>query len=381
MRAMKDIICLNTQSLRQKMRALHAAALAVSAALCFLSCGDDKKGEAAEVAAEIEAMGTIVSITAYASTADEGQAAVHDAEEEVRRLERLWSATDPESEISALNSSSGPVEVSEETAELIRFAKEITERTGGAFDPTVLPVVKAWGFLTQQYRVPSDEEIADILLRVGSDKILLEGNSAALLGGAQLDLGGIAKGAAGDSVAKTLRARGITSAIVNLGGNVHLIGARHDGQPWKIGIRAPRGGGILGIVTVQDCAVVTSGMYERNFIVDGYLYHHIMDPTTGRPAESGLVSVTIVSQEGMLADALSTGFFVMGAERAVDFWRKHGGFETILVTFENAILVSEGIAESFTPEYAYSNIGVWVITKDSEYTPLLSEYIGADAVE
>ena len=363
------------------MHIFHVTALVISAAFCFPSCSDDKRREAQEVTAEMEAMGTVVSIAAYAPTANEGQVAVQGAAEEIRRLEGLWSATDPASEISALNSSSGFVNVSEETAELLRFAKEIAERTGGAYDPTVYPIVTAWGFLTQHYRVPSNEEIEDILLRVGSDKILLEGNKATLLGGAQIDLGGIAKGAAGDFVAKTLLNCGIDSAIVNLGGNVHLVGARPDGHPWRIGIRDPKGRGILGVVAVQDCAVVTSGIYERNFTVEGHLYHHIMNPATGRPAENRLVSVTILAQEGKLADALSTGLFVMGTEKAIDFWREHSDFETILVTFENTILVSEGIAEAFAPEHTDSDSDVLVITNNPEYTPLLSEYIGADTLE
>ena len=385
MRAMKDSSCLQAQRPHLAARLFNLAALVISAMFCLPSCGDDKKREWTEAAAEMEAMSTIVSISAYAPAAAEGQAAVRRSEEEIRRLESLWSATNPKSEIYALNASSGPIEVSEETAMLVGFAKEMSERTGGAFDPTVFPIVDAWGFLTQQYRIPSDEEMADILLRVGSDKIAVSGNTVALLGGAQLDLGGVAKGAAGDSVAKLLHASGISSGIINLGGNVHLVGARPDGQPWRIGIRHPSGSGILGIVAVQDSAVVTSGMYERNFTVEDHLYHHIMDPATGRPAESDLLSATIIAREGMLADALSTGLFVMGPEKAADFWREYGssqvvGFETILVTIENTVLVSEGIAKSFTPEYEYSD-GVRVITKDPEYTPLLSEYIEADAAE
>ncbi len=360
------------------MRMFQAVVMALSVALCFPSC-KGKGGEAVEAVSEMVAMGTVVSITAYASSSGEAESAVSLAEMEIQRLEKLWSATDSESEISALNSSLGSVNVSSETAELLLFAKEMAGKTGGAFDPTVYPLVNAWGFLTYQYRIPPDDEIADILLRTGSEKILLAGNTVMLLSGAQLDLGGIAKGAAGDSVAKILRENGIGSAIINLGGNVHLVGARPDGHPWRIGIRDPYGRGILGLVAVQDCTVITSGDYERNFQgEDGRVYHHIIDPATGRPAENGLISVTIIAEEGRLADALSTGLFVLGKEKAADFWREYGGFETVLVTFENEILVSEGIADAFTADFEYA-AAARVITKDPDYSPLLEDFIAAEA--
>ena len=384
--AMKNALDRYAQYLRQKIHTLHVAALILSAAFCIPAC-DDKKRESAEVAAEMEAMGTIVSITAYTDSTSEGQDAVQLAESEIRRLEKLWSATDPESEISALNSSEVAITVSDETAELLTFARDMAKKTGGAFDPTVYPLVDAWGFLTHRYRIPSDEEIAGILERVGAYKILVTGNSVMLWGGAQLDLGGIAKGASGDAASEVLQKSGIKSAIINLGGNVHLVGARPDGQPWRIGIRDPYGKGILGIVAVRDCAVVTSGMYERNFTDNnGHVYHHIMDPATGHPAESGLISVTILAHEGMLADALSTGLFVMGEEKAVAFWREHGGtqvggFETILVTAGDTVLVSEGVAKVFAPEHEFAEADVRVITRNPKYTPTLLEYLETGALE
>ena len=357
----------------------------ISAAFCFPSC-DEKKRSPAEVASEMEAMGTVVLITAYASSAAEGESAVQLAQAEVSRLEKLWSATDPESEISALNAAEGTITVSDETALLLNFAKEMAIETEGAFDPTVYPLVNAWGFLTHRYRVPSEEEIQGLLPLVGSGKMIIEENTARLEGGAQIDLGGVGKGAAGDFAAKVLRENGVNSAIINLGGNVHLIGARPDGQPWRIGIRGPYGKGILGLVAVQNRAVVTSGMYERNFTDnEGNLYHHILDPATGRPAENGLVSVTILAREGMRADALSTGLFVMGTEKAIALWKERGGsqdggFGVILATSENEVLISEGVAKVFTPEHEYED-KVRVITKDSGYMPLLAEFLGAGAQE
>ena len=143
---------------------------------------------------------------------------------------------------------------------------------------------------------------------------------------------------------------GVESALLNLGGNVQAIGARPDGSPWRLELCNPFGEGGLGLLLAQDCAVITSGNYENCFVAeDGTVYGHILDPETGRPADSGLASVTIVAQEGRLGDALSTSLFVMGAQRAEAFWRERGDFDMILVTQAGEILVTEGIAESFTP--------------------------------
>ena len=158
------------------------------------------------------------------------------------------------------------------------------------------------------------------------------------------------KGCAGDLAAQALREGGVESALLNLGGNVQAIGARPDGSPWRLELRNPFGEGGLGLLLAQDCAVITSGNYENCFVAeDGTVYGHILDPETGRPADSGLASVTIVAQEGRLGDALSTSLFVMGAQRAEAFWRERGGFEMILVTQAGEILVTEGIADAFPP--------------------------------
>ena len=358
--------------------ALFCALAAALAAACFSACEKNESGEALpDASASFFAMGTVISISARAPSASEAEQAVTLAQAEILRLEKIWSATDPESEIFAVNASAPEaVTVSDETAELLRFSKQMAEETAGAFDPTVYPLVDAWGFLTHQYRIPSDGEIADILLRTGIDKMRLEGNAVAMLEGAGVDLGGVAKGAAGDAAAAVLRESGIASAIINLGGNVHLVGARPSGEPWRVGVRDPFSTSeILGVVTVESRAIVTSGAYERNFTgEDGRFYHHIMDGATGRPAESGLVSVTIIAEEGRLADALSTALFVMGAEKAASFWREHGeeqpgAFEAVLVTDKNTVLVTEGAAKIFelvASEYAE---GASIITKDPAYSP------------
>lgn len=293
------------------------------------------------------AMNTYMTFTAYG---EDAQAALQEAEECIQQVEGLWSVTDEDSEIYQANHSGGqPVTVSEETAEIISFALEMAQRTGGALDPTIYPVLTAWGFTTDSKQVPSQQQIAQLLEQVGYDRIQLNGSELTVPDGMELDLGAVGKGYTADLVTEILRRHGVTSALISLGGNIQAIGSRPDGSDWRLGIRAPWESGNLGVLTVSDAAVVTSGGYENYFDDEqGNIYWHILDPSTGYPADSGLQSVTIVGREGRMCDALSTALFVMGAQSAEQYWRENGGFEMLLVTDSGEILITEGIAEDFT---------------------------------
>lgn len=293
------------------------------------------------------AMNTYMTFTAYG---EDAQAALQEAEECIQQVEGLWSVTDEDSEIYQANHSGGqPVTVSEETAEIISFALEMAQRTGGALDPTIYPVLTAWGFTTDSKQVPSQQQIAQLLEQVGYDRIQLNGSELTVPDGMELDLGAVGKGYTADLVTEILRRHGVTSALISLGGNIQAIGSRPDGSDWRLGIRAPWESGNLGVLTVSDAAVVTSGGYENYFDDEqGNIYWHILDPFTGYPADSGLQSVTIVGREGKMCDALSTSLFVMGAQGAEQYWRENGGFEMLLVTDSGEILITEGIAENFT---------------------------------
>lgn len=293
------------------------------------------------------AMNTYMTFTAYG---EDAQAALQEAEECIQQVEGLWSVTDEDSEIYQANHSGGqPVTVSEETAEIISFALEMAQRTGGALDPTIYPVLTAWGFTTDSKQVPSQQQIAQLLEQVGYDRIQLNGSELTVPDGMELDLGAVGKGYTADLVTEILRRHGVTSALISLGGNIQAIGSRPDGSDWRLGIRAPWESGNLGVLTVSDAAVVTSGGYENYFDDEqGNIYWHILDPSTGYPADSGLQSVTIVGREGKMCDALSTALFVMGAQSAEQYWRENGGFEMLLVTDSGEILITEGIAEDFT---------------------------------
>ena len=293
------------------------------------------------------AMNTYMTFTVYG---EDAQAALQEAEECIQQVEGLWSVTDEDSEIYQANHSGGqPVTVSEETAEIISFALELAQRTGGALDPTIYPVLTAWGFTTNSKQVPSQQQIAQLLEQVGYDRIRLNGTELTVPDGMELDLGAVGKGYTADLVTEILRRHGVTSALISLGGNIQAIGSRPDGSDWRLGIRAPWESGNLGVLTVSDAAVVTSGGYENYFDDEqGNIYWHILDPSTGYPADSGLQSVTIVGREGKMCDALSTALFVMGAQSAEQYWRENGGFEMLLVTDSGEILITEGIAENFT---------------------------------
>ena len=293
------------------------------------------------------AMNTYMTFTAYG---EDAQAALQEAEECIQQVEGLWSVTDKDSEIYQANHSGGqPVTVSEETAEIISFALEMAQRTGGALDPTIYPVLTAWGFTTDSKQVSSQQRIAQLLEQVGYNRIQLNGTELTVPDGMELDLGAVGKGYTADLVTEILRRHGVTSALISLGGNIQVIGSRPDGSDWRLGIRAPWESGNLGVLTVSDAAVVTSGGYENYFDDEqGNIYWHILDPSTGYPADSGLQSVTIVGREGKMCDALSTALFVMGAQSAEQYWRENGGFEMLLVTDSGEILITEGIAEDFT---------------------------------
>ncbi len=311
--------------------------------LTLSGCAAEQK----PVEASLFAMNTYMTFTAYGENA---QSALDESTELIETAESLWSVTDQASEIHQANHSGGqPVSVSEETAALISFALEMAKQTNGALDPTIYPVLMAWGFTTDSKQVPSQQQIDTLLEQVDYTKIQLDGTTLTVPEGMQLDLGAVGKGYTADLVAEVLRKHGITSALISLGGNIHAIGSKPDGSDWRIGIRAPWESGNLGILKISDAAVVTSGGYENYFEDDaGNVYWHILNPATGYPADSGVQSMLIVGPEGKRCDALSTALFVMGPEEAEAYWRKNGGFEMLMVTDEHEILLTEGIARRFT---------------------------------
>ena len=306
--------------------------------------GDDSRKLSSE---EFFAMDTVMKISAYGSGAENSLAK---ARKEIERLESLWSVSLPDSEISRANTS-GKVNASPDTRRIIETAVSVSSETGNTFDITIYPVVKAWGFTTGEYRIPDEMELAKLKNLVSSARVSFDGETVILGEGMALDLGAIAKGYASEKAASMLREDGITSAVLSLGGNVQVLGTKPDGSPWNVAVQDPaEPNEYAGAVRAADTAIVTSGVYQRYFEKDGALYHHLIDPSTGKPADNGLLSVTIVTKSGTLADALSTAVFIMGEDAAIDFWRSGVyDFEMIFIKEGGDISITEGLDGTFTP--------------------------------
>lgn len=290
------------------------------------------------------AMDTVMTLRLYEGG---GEDALAQAESRVRELEALWSVTDEGSEIFALNQN-GEALLSPDTADLLGGALDLCGRTGGALDLSIYPVLRAWGFTTGEYSVPDQDTIAALLPLVDYTQVELNGSAAALPAGMEVDLGSVAKGCTGEALASLLKEQGVTSALLDLGGNIQAVGAKPDGSPWRVGVRDPEGDGNLGVVEITDQAVITSGGYERYFERDGVRYWHILDPSTGAPANSGLLSVTVIGDGGMVCDGLSTALFVMGLDKALDHWRQYRDFEAIFVSEDGSVTITAGLEGRFT---------------------------------
>jgi len=310
------------------------------------------------------AMDTIMQLKAYGENAQEGLQA---AQEEIDRLEQLFSHTLEGSDISRINAGGGAaVTVSEETAQLLARTLEIGASTDGALNSFLYPLVAAYGFPTQEYRVPSEEERLRLLELADASAVTVDTGTAAVtlgLPGMGVTVGAVAKGYASQRAADLLREYGVTSALLTLGGNIQAVGAKPDGTPWRVAVQDPfSDDGFVGVLSATDCAVITSGGYQRYFEVEEngetVRYHHILDPKTGLPAYNGLSSVTIVTDDGYLGDALSTALFVMGLDQAAAYWRAQGGFEAVLVTDDGTVYLTEGLADLYEPSEGFEQVQI-----------------------
>lgn len=297
-------------------------------------------------AIDFYALGTKNSIRAYGSG---GSGALRAACRRVRAIDRAMSAFRPGSDVWRLNESAGcgPVRLGTETIDVLARAQEYAALTGGAFDCTVRPLTRLWGIGGECERVPSVREISDTLPNAGYKGLAVNrDNLTAELArkGMAVDLGGIAKGYAADEIKRLLAEAGILSAIINLGGNIVAMGRRGDGRPWRIGVQDPLAltGKPLAVLEVEDRTVVTSGSYERFFIRDGVRYHHIIDPRTGSPAASGLLSVTVVGASSIDADALTTALFVLGRDKGLELLRMLNA-DAVFISEDSELTVTDGL--------------------------------------
>ena len=335
----------------------HFISAMLSALLFLTGCSAESSPE--PVQGTFFAMDTVMDFTIY------GESGLIDQSESlITSLESLVSVTDADSELYAINQT-GSGMLTEEASSLMEQALEICRRTDGALDLSIYPIVRAWGFTTGSYQVPDEAEIQALLPLVDYRKIQYDAatGTVTLPEGMEIDLGSVAKGYAGQLAAQMLREHGVQSALLNLGGNVQTVGTKPDGSPWQIGIKDPQGEDAMMVLSVEDQAVVTSGGYERYFEQDGQTYWHIMDPSTGHPADSGLISVTIVGDEGVVCDGLSTALFVMGLEKAADLWAQSGDFEAVFVTASGEVYITEGLLDRFALTEQYADTPVSVIER------------------
>ncbi len=334
----------------------------------FLSgCSDTPAQSESGSSTTYIAMNTEMKLTVFGENSDAEQQALANAVAEINRLDALLSRHNEDSTISAINRSNGaPVNADEEVMDLLKAGVQYSKDTGGALDITVAPIMDAWNFTGEHPRVPSQEELDQLLAHVGNDRIVFGNGTVTLEQGMAIDLGGIAKGYASDRLSHVLEESDIKSAMVSLGGNVYVHGRKPDGSLWRIAVEDPNNSGsYFGILHVADQFAITSGGYQRYFEKNGTTYYHIIDPKTGDVARNGLVSVTIVCNNGTMGDALSTALFVMGYDAAVDFWKHYEiDFDMILVDDTGHIYLTEGLKDCFEPYPTEQNYEYTFLTKN-----------------
>ena len=288
---------------------------------------------------------TVISVSIYEKGSEE---LLDDCFALAQKYEGYFSNTIPDSDISKINDAGGaPVTVHDETIELLKTGIAYGDLSGGKFDITIGRLSDLWDISTKALldqtdasMIPSDADIQTALATVDYREIQIDGNTVTLQNpDARIDLGGIAKGYIADQMREYLRENGCKSAVLDLGGNIYALGRRTDGNDWTIGMRSPFDtSSQLGTLAVHDRSVVTSGPYERYFEVDGKRYHHILDPSTGYPVENGLASVTILSDDSVMGDALSTACFVLGISDGTQLIQNLDQIDALFITDEEEVV-------------------------------------------
>lgn len=321
-------------------------------AVCLLLSGGCRAGAPAaeKYQKQVYAMDTVMILTAYHSDEEQARLALEAA---AARLLELEADLDPENEggsLWAVNRNAGQwTAVSEDCLAVALTAQTVTERSGGSLQPRLYELVQAWGFISGEYRVPTEAERQQQLARTEENELVIdEEGGALLLTGGAVAFGAVAKGYAAEQALEAMAEYGVQQAIVSLGGNVQTLGEeKPDGSKWQVAVTDPADtGSYLALLDVGQTAVVTSGGYQRYFVEDGVTYIHILDPDTGLPADSGLTSLTVVCPDGAMADALSTALFVLGEEGALAYRKQYGGFELVLVTEDGRVVVTAGLADA-----------------------------------
>ncbi|GGP08402.1 FAD:protein FMN transferase [Oceanobacillus neutriphilus] len=296
-------------------------------------------------------LGTVVTIKIY----DEGKESVlNKVFDRIEELEQQMTANENGSEVAEINEQAGiePVHVSEDVWQVIDQGKHYSEMAEGSFDIAVGPLTSLWNIGMEDARKPSQDELDDILPLIDYEKIELdEAEQTVMLKetGMRLDLGAIAKGYIADEVMELLDEEGVTTAVIDLGGNIYVMGNQTSGDPWVVGVQNPFSGKgeTVGRLTATDQSIVTSGIYERYLEVDGEIYHHLLNPKTGYPFEGELASVSVVSDHSVDGDGLSTLLFSKGLEEGIEFIQDFDGAEAIFVMKDKSVYITDGLVDNF----------------------------------
>ena len=332
-------------------RLLLTIILILAMVLSFSGCVNNKNDITEEVKSYQkidEIFGTIVTAVAYGENAEE---ALEKAFDKAKEIENIMSVKKEDSEISYVNNKAakGEVNISDELFYVIKEGLNISYLSKGAFDISIGKLIDLWGIGTDSAKIPTEEELNMLKQQYNYKNIILneENKSVQFLNEEiKLDLGAIAKGYAADEMKKILEEAGVSSAILNLGGNVLVVGSKTDGSKWTVGITDPLNSSELkASIKVDDKAVVTSGNYERYFEVDGVRYHHILDPFTAMPAENGVISTTIIADNSMVADALSTATYILAVEESIKLIESLENVEGIFINNIGEIFITSGIEE------------------------------------
>lgn len=304
-----------------------------------------------------QAMNTFVSVQTFGENSKNVNQKI---KARLSELESLFSTTDSNSEIYKLNHSSEKIQVSRETYSLLSYSVKMAEIFNGHFNPALFPVIREWGFTTGNYHVPSKEKINFLLKKTDFSQIqFFDDNFVQLQDSMSVDFGSVAKGFASDEIVKILSENNILSALIDFGGNIIAFGEKPDSSFWRIGIKNPFGGEVSLAVKVKNQMVITSGGYERFFMDENQKkYIHIFDGKTGFPVENEIESVTIICENGLYADTLSTVLFIIGSENAVSFWRERKDFQMIILQKDGSILYTSPLESQIEILSEFSEIGV-----------------------
>lgn len=323
----------------------------VMALTLFVGCSKNKVPDE-PISKTSLVIGTVCTITLY----DSDDATIIDkAFARLSELEDILSINKTGTELDKVNEMAGksPVKVSKDTLNVVKKGLEYSSLSNGALDITVGPLVKLWGIGTEHAKVPSQDEIntaknlinyKDVVINEDDSTIYLEKPNMII------DLGAIAKGYAADEIVKILKDNDVNSAIINLGGNIFALGEKIDGNPWKVGIQTPNQdrNSTIGYVSVKNKSIVTSGVYERYFEENGKKYHHILSPETGYPYENEILGVSIISDDSIDGDSLSTTLFALGVEKGLELVESTKGIDAIFITKDNKLYMSDGFKKIFT---------------------------------